>query len=472
MMARARKRIRRARRIRRRRVVQASPPPRRTRCARVISLAPSPTVFGVRHRRYRRDRQAFRAIFSPLRKTPLPRASADSSRKRLRRAADRDGRNPSKKNRSMGNGDADSAAVSELGPGIGTTLTPSPLTRRTSSNPGSEMSGVPASDISATLWPRWRRSSSCSDRPPSLWSCSDNNRSGLAPMCANSTPLRLVSSAATIATVLRTSTARNVMSSRFPIGVATTNSVPIDRCSDMTNSRVRLLAFSLLDHSDHRRMRGHANVESNDHVCVDRATAIRRACCGNPNDPRPTKPPGCASNAAEAFRASGDTQQATAALEGIDPARLDASNQFVYYNTRALIAIDARNYPAASAGAVACRSYRRGVAKRLGADGGGSRRSRTALRGRGDQSDDLHVLTARGRRSAIHDHRRAHLVRREPHSVGSHQRIGQSNAERERRGVVATGRRAAAQLRPRRRANRDQRLAPRSSRSSRVTLAA
>src|SRR4030095_7927193 len=49
-------------------------------------------------------------------------------------------------------------------------------------------------------------------------------------------------------------------------------------------------------------------------------------------------------NAAEAFRASGDTQQAAAALEGIDPARLDASNKFAYYNTRALTAIDARNY--------------------------------------------------------------------------------------------------------------------------------
>ena len=34
----------------------------------------------------------------------------------------------------------------ELGPGIGTTRTPSPLTRRTHSKPGSEMSGVPASD--------------------------------------------------------------------------------------------------------------------------------------------------------------------------------------------------------------------------------------------------------------------------------------------------------------------------------------
>jgi uncharacterized protein len=52
-------------------------------------------------------------------------------------------------------------------------------------------------------------------------------------------------------------------------------------------------------------------------------------------------------NAAEAFRASGDTQQATVALEGIDPARLDASTEFAYYNTRALIAIDARNYPEA-----------------------------------------------------------------------------------------------------------------------------
>ena len=53
-------------------------------------------------------------------------------------------------------------------------------------------------------------------------------------------------------------------------------------------------------------------------------------------------------DAAESFRVAGDTQQAVAALEGVDPARLDASNQFVYYNTRALLAIDAHDYRAAN----------------------------------------------------------------------------------------------------------------------------
>jgi len=52
-------------------------------------------------------------------------------------------------------------------------------------------------------------------------------------------------------------------------------------------------------------------------------------------------------SAAESFRAARDARQAAAALESIDPARLDAANKFAYYNMRALLAIDARDYPAA-----------------------------------------------------------------------------------------------------------------------------
>jgi len=51
--------------------------------------------------------------------------------------------------------------------------------------------------------------------------------------------------------------------------------------------------------------------------------------------------------AADSFRAAGDRPSAAAALDGVDPARLDGANQFAYYNLRALLALDSRDYPAA-----------------------------------------------------------------------------------------------------------------------------
>jgi hypothetical protein len=46
------------------------------------------------------------------------------------------------------------------------------------------------------------------------------------PKCLSKLPVRRVSSAATSSTVFKTFNARRVMSSRLPIGVATTNRVP------------------------------------------------------------------------------------------------------------------------------------------------------------------------------------------------------------------------------------------------------
>jgi outer membrane PBP1 activator LpoA protein len=51
--------------------------------------------------------------------------------------------------------------------------------------------------------------------------------------------------------------------------------------------------------------------------------------------------------AAESFRAAGDHASAVAALDGIDPARLDGAGQFDYYNLRSLLFLDVRDYPAA-----------------------------------------------------------------------------------------------------------------------------
>src|SRR5262249_146290 len=47
---------------------------------------------------------------------------------------------------------------------------------------------------------------------------------------------------------------------------------------------------------------------------------------------------------AESYRNAGDRVRATSTLDAIDPARLGAADQFAYYELRALLAIDARDY--------------------------------------------------------------------------------------------------------------------------------
>jgi len=49
-------------------------------------------------------------------------------------------------------------------------------------------------------------------------------------------------------------------------------------------------------------------------------------------------------SAAASFRAAGDRPSANAALDALNPERLDAANQFAYYNLRALLGIDARDF--------------------------------------------------------------------------------------------------------------------------------
>ena len=52
--------------------------------------------------------------------------------------------------------------------------------------------------------------------------------------------------------------------------------------------------------------------------------------------------------AAETFRTTGDRASAMAALDGVDTSRLDGANQFTFYNLRALLSLDARDYAAAN----------------------------------------------------------------------------------------------------------------------------
>ena len=63
------------------------------------------------------------------------------------------GRNPSKQNFSFGNPDATNAGTKAVAPGRHSTVTPLRRHSLTKRNPGSEMAGVPASEIRAMFSP-------------------------------------------------------------------------------------------------------------------------------------------------------------------------------------------------------------------------------------------------------------------------------------------------------------------------------
>ena len=76
-----------------------------------------------------------------------------SSAMRARRCASFGGRNPSKKKRSVGKPAHGKRGERRGGPGSAVTAWPASCAARTSLKPGSETSGVPASDTSATAAP-------------------------------------------------------------------------------------------------------------------------------------------------------------------------------------------------------------------------------------------------------------------------------------------------------------------------------
>ncbi len=141
------------------------------------------------------------------------------------------GRNPRKQNALAGKPLDASAAVIADAPGIGVTRWPPSSAARTSSAPGSLSTGVPASVQSARVSPRSSRSMSCGTRRRSSNAGSDST--GLWMSCAvSSTLVRRESSAITASHSRSTRSARKVMSSRLPIGVATTASVPVGSLID------------------------------------------------------------------------------------------------------------------------------------------------------------------------------------------------------------------------------------------------
>ena len=141
------------------------------------------------------------------------------------RSFDRVGGNPRNVKESNCIPEAVKAAMMAQGPGRGSTRMPAATAAAMSCAPGSEIVGVPASDTRATLSPAKRRATSEDAFFRSLWAW--RLVVGVAIACrASRCAVRRVSSAAMIATSRRIRSARIVMSSRFPIGVATTKSVP------------------------------------------------------------------------------------------------------------------------------------------------------------------------------------------------------------------------------------------------------
>ena len=120
-----------------------------------------------------------------------------------------------------GAAEKDRAAITALGPGTGTAAKPAARTAATMRAPGSQMPGVPASEISATCSPRESRATIACAAACSLCSCADSIGVRM-PQASSSRWLWRVSSAAIQSTPASTARARGLRSARFPKGVATT----------------------------------------------------------------------------------------------------------------------------------------------------------------------------------------------------------------------------------------------------------
>ena len=92
---------------------------------------------------------------------------------------------------------------------------------RTNLYPGSEISGVPASEIRLTIFPSIINFFIRLRNEPSLLSLY-TFKEALMPCFASNLLETLVSSQSTISELLSTSSARNVISLKFPIGVEIT----------------------------------------------------------------------------------------------------------------------------------------------------------------------------------------------------------------------------------------------------------
>ena len=130
------------------------------------------------------------------------------------------GKKPSNVNRSQGNPEATNAGTKAVAPGRHCTVTPRATQALTNINPGSEMPGVPASDMSAITSPAAIRAAKASAVWCSLNLWCDTNWF-LISKCLSNMPEVRVSSAKITSASFSMRRARSVMSSRLPTGVGT-----------------------------------------------------------------------------------------------------------------------------------------------------------------------------------------------------------------------------------------------------------
>ena len=127
---------------------------------------------------------------------------------------------------SAGSPDATSAVIAADGPGQHLDRQPGRDARAHQHVAGSDTSGIPASDTSATTAPPRIFSTSSAARARSLCSWYETSRA-FTPYRSSSTRVRRVSSHATTSASRSADSTRRVMSSRFPIGVGHTTSLPL-----------------------------------------------------------------------------------------------------------------------------------------------------------------------------------------------------------------------------------------------------
>src|SRR3989344_897170 len=132
------------------------------------------------------------------------------------------GKNPKKRNSEDGSPETERAAVRALAPGIGMIETSGRFARTEDINaePGSEIVGVPASETNATFFPADRRLRTWAILAFSVRAFILVSRVFMLYRAVSRDVTR-VSSHRIVSTEDNVEIARNVMSSRFPIGVAT-----------------------------------------------------------------------------------------------------------------------------------------------------------------------------------------------------------------------------------------------------------
>ena len=163
---------------------------------------------------------------------------ATISRRSLRSTPER-GKKPSKTNRPAGKPLSVTAMIAAEGPGVALTTPPASTTARTMRSPGSLMPGLPASVMSATIFPSATKATIFSRESCSVCSLTTSSGLSLTPMCCSNLLECRVSSQQITSASRSASTARAVMSDRLPIGVATSTSLPVMRAAVLMVRRSR-----------------------------------------------------------------------------------------------------------------------------------------------------------------------------------------------------------------------------------------